>query len=163
MVSVYQRQWSVFSPYLTWSLISTGHCSLLTLLHTFSPVAFCDTSLTLVFFSFSSLLLGLLWSLLFLNLGLSCQLYLYSLLRWASLIFWLQKPLRAYNCKIHVFSPDLALLSTSYLLAVSTWMVGWKPSICPSISILHPSPPWWDPHVLHHMATSIWVQVVGST
>lgn len=131
-------QWSIFCPYLTWCLSNTGHCWLFRLLQRVSPLAFCDSSLSLVFLSFSSLLLGLLRSFLFLSLGFS---YLYSLLRWASLTFRLQKPLLAYSWKMHVFSPDLALSRASYILAVSTWMVGGElPSAPPYLcsALLHP-------------------------
>lgn len=133
--SVGQMQWAVFCPYLTWSFSNTGYCWLLPLLQ-FLLLPFVTlpspwfSSPFLLFFWVS------LWSRMFLSLGFSCQLYLYALLRWAPLTFRLQKPLLAYSWKIHAFIPDLALLRASYLLAVSTWMVGREPSISPSISIL---------------------------
>ena len=148
-------QWSVFCPYLTRSFSNTGYCWLLPLLQ-FLLLPFVTlpspwlSSPFLLFFWVS------LWSLLFLSLGFSCQLYLYSLLRWAPLTLRLQKPLLAYSWKIHAFGPDLALSRASYLLAVSTWMVGREPSIGPSISILCAAPPWWHLCVLPHMATSTW-------
>ena len=137
-------QWSVFCPYLTWSFSNTGYCWLLPLLQ-FLLLPFVTlpspwlSSPFLLFFWVS------LWSLLFLSLGFSCQLYLYSLLRWAPLTLRLQKPLLAYSWKIHAFSPDLALLRPSwgpatYLLFLPEWWVGSLPSAPPYLfsALLHP-------------------------